>query len=323
MLRIRTAVSGAVRRICRVATAPFMLGSAKSITTTRGCSSAAASTASCPSLGLAHHANLRIVLQHAPESAPHQAVIVHQQHRNVRFRHELSCGDSRAPSAAPARRSRPRPSNSRRPFTSSARSRMETSPIPSASDCVEAHAVILHFQHHRFRQVAQAHRRPLAISNAGPRCSAPPAARGRDGSPRRGPVRGPRRSSRIVLAMPVCFSKAGQVLVQRALRSRSRPGPPGAAPARATRTFSSVDCTISCTSRRSARTESGSCAGRRPVRCSMAPMAVRIWPNSSCSSREMERNVFSCMEINCCASSLRRSESAATCSNRRRLYCTR
>ena len=48
--------------------------------------------------------------------------------------------------------------------------------------------------------------------------------------------------------------------------------------------------------------------GCRSARCSMAPIAVRIWPKSSCSSREMERNVFSCMEISCCASSLRRSD---------------
>ncbi len=80
MLSIRIAVSGAVRRIWRVATAPFMLGSAKSITTTRGLSAAASSTASWPSLGLADHRDIGVVLQHAPEAAPHQAVIVHQQH---------------------------------------------------------------------------------------------------------------------------------------------------------------------------------------------------------------------------------------------------
>ena len=38
--------------------------------------------------GLAHHANFGVVLQHAAEAAAHQAVIVHQQHRNNR--HEKS-----------------------------------------------------------------------------------------------------------------------------------------------------------------------------------------------------------------------------------------
>ena len=51
----------------------------------------------------------------------------------------------------------------------------------------------------------------------------------------------------------------------------------------------------------------------------MLPMAVRIWPKSSWSSREMAANVFSCVEITCCASSLRRAESAASSRKTRRL----
>src|SRR5450759_2467562 len=49
ILRIRMAVSGAERRMWRAATAPFMLGMAKSMTTTRGRSSAASFTAWWPS----------------------------------------------------------------------------------------------------------------------------------------------------------------------------------------------------------------------------------------------------------------------------------
>jgi len=48
--------------------------------------------------------------------------------------------------------------------------------------------------------------------------------------------------------------------------------------------------------------------GRQTVpraRISMVPMAVRSCPNSSCSSREMERNISSCMVIS------RRGEGAA------------
>src|SRR5579862_2288268 len=50
MLRINTAVSGYSSRMRRVATAPFILTSAKSITTTCGFRTPTASTASCPSL---------------------------------------------------------------------------------------------------------------------------------------------------------------------------------------------------------------------------------------------------------------------------------
>src|SRR2546427_13090846 len=51
----------------------------------------------------------------------------------------------------------------------------------------------------------------------------------------------------------------------------------------------------------------------------MAPTAVKICPNSSCSSREMWRKVDSWVEINFWASSLRCSESAANRANNWRL----
>ena len=84
------------------------------------------------------------------------------------------------------------------------------------------------------------------------------------------------------------------------------------------RTLSSVVCAISATSRNSARNGEPSGAWL-PARDSMAPTAVRIWPNSSCSSREMWRKVDSWVEISFCASSLRCSESAASCANNCRL----
>jgi hypothetical protein len=37
--------------------------------------------------GFADHGNRRVVLQHAAEAAPHQAVVVHQQDGNRRFSH--------------------------------------------------------------------------------------------------------------------------------------------------------------------------------------------------------------------------------------------
>ena len=93
------------------------------------------------------------------------------------------------------------------------------------------------------------------------------------------------------------------------LRSLFRPAPPdaghgrGSGPSRAS--------TVRSPEPRGDLAASGSDAWRS-VRCSMAPMAVRIWPNSSCSSREIERKVFSCMEMSCCARSLRLWASAAS-----------
>ena len=46
-----------------------------------------------------------------------------------------------------------------------------------------------------------------------------------------------------------------------------------------------------------------------PARPSIEPMAVRSWPNSSCSSREISRSVDSRAAISFCASSRRSSES--------------
>ena len=79
MLSIRMAVSGDAFRICRVAAAPFMLGSAKSMTTTAGFKLAGLIDGLVPVAGLAHHRDVRIVLQHAAEAAAHQVMIVHQQ----------------------------------------------------------------------------------------------------------------------------------------------------------------------------------------------------------------------------------------------------
>ena len=64
-------------------------------------------------------------------------------------------------------------------------------------------------------------------------------------------------------------------------------------------------------SRSSARSgePSGACLPARP---SIDPIAVRIWPNSSCSSREISRSVDSRVAISCCASSRRWFDSEAS-----------
>ncbi len=81
------AVSGAVRRMWRAATAPFMLGMAKSMTTTLRPEFGGQLHRLVAVFGFADHRDHRVVFQHAAEAAAHQAVIVHQQHGNARFSH--------------------------------------------------------------------------------------------------------------------------------------------------------------------------------------------------------------------------------------------
>ena len=44
---------------------------------------------------------------------------------------------------------------------------METRPMPYAVRASEARPVILHFEHHGLRQIAQAHRRPVGLRMPG------------------------------------------------------------------------------------------------------------------------------------------------------------
>ena len=95
MLRIRIAVSGAVRRMWRVATAPFMLGSREIHHHHLRLKFGGKLHGLMAVLGFADHANRRVVLQHAAEAAPHQAVVIHQEHGDAWFSHE-------SPEALPA-----------------------------------------------------------------------------------------------------------------------------------------------------------------------------------------------------------------------------
>ena len=75
-----------------------MPGRAQSITTTWGCSFFASLMDSSPSPGFAHHFHVGLILQHAAEAAPHQAVIIHQQHCDLLF-HKTPLSPSEYPDA--------------------------------------------------------------------------------------------------------------------------------------------------------------------------------------------------------------------------------
>ena len=129
-------------------------------------------------------------------------------------------------------------------------------------------------------------------------------APGRIDRPRR------RRCARSATSMPSCFSTVEryQSIV---LSSPSSSRIDGCSVCDRPRTLSSAVCAISPISRRSARSgePSGACLPARP---SIEPIAVRIWPNSSCSSREISRSVDSRVAISVCASSRRSSDSVAS-----------
>ena len=108
---------------------PLMPGSAQSMTITSGRSSRCQAHGLFAVAGFADHRNVRLVLEHAAKAAAHQAVIVHQQARKF-YR---ACGSVALHvelSGAPESRLAPAAMNSMLPPSSSARSRMATSPMP-------------------------------------------------------------------------------------------------------------------------------------------------------------------------------------------------
>ena len=188
-----------------------MLGSAKSITTTSGCSFAAASHRFVAVARFADHADRRIVFQHAAKAAPHQAVVVHQQDGDGQLQAWVSCTRSGhgqphqraaaigAPEIRPGRSPAPRVRASRPvPFPDRLRAR---NPTPS----------ILHFEHDVVGQIAQG--APRRVRRLGmPRDVVQRLLHDavKMDARRRDRVRGWRPFSRIGSAMPVCFSKAGR-----------------------------------------------------------------------------------------------------------------
>src|SRR5471032_3312208 len=170
MLRMRMAVSGAVRRIWRLATAPFMLGSAKSITTTRGRSSNASSTAWCPS---------------SASPTTRMSWSSSNMRRNPRrtrlwsstSRTEIAGSGMRLLAMSLLRQYRHRKTH--QGATRAAVLEFQTAvhqfrslthgnhAHPVALRTSETDTIIFHFKHHGFRQIPQANRRLLALGMLG------------------------------------------------------------------------------------------------------------------------------------------------------------
>ena len=184
MLSIRIATSGASPRIARVAASPLVPG----IAAVHHDDVAARARAPAGSLrrrcSPRRRPRSRVVLEQPAEAAPDQGVVVGEQDRDRCRRHARHRGARR--SARVSRTSVP-PSrglrNSIVPPSSSARSRIATSPRPRRDGPVaESLAVVLDFELERAGPDAasRTHARSWRRS-AARRCSAPPAARGRRG----------------------------------------------------------------------------------------------------------------------------------------------
>src|SRR5664279_824701 len=151
ILRIRMAVSGAVRRMWRAATAPFMLGMAKSMTTTRGRSSRASCTAWWPS-----------------SASPTTLIAGSSSSRST-----VICGSvmgllGRGGYGEPDQRTAGTAILQVQQAVHQAGALAHRDQAHAVSvRAAEADAVIFHFEHYGFRQIPQAHRRPVGMRMLG------------------------------------------------------------------------------------------------------------------------------------------------------------
>ena len=137
----------------------------------------------------------------------------------------------------------------------------------------------------------------VALPSAAPRCSAPPAAHDRrEWRCRSGPA-APRPTVRTTTAMPICFSTVGRyhsivLLEARLIEDRRMQRLGQAAHVVERRLRQLADLPQLGPERRA--------LGRLPAGAAEhGPIAVRIWPNSSCSSREMslQRRFAGCNQL--------------------------
>src|SRR5215204_2859940 len=264
-----------------------------------------------------------VVFEQTPEAAPHQRVIVHEEHGDF-VGHAIDV--YRAGASAPAgngtfnRTTVPPPDGVRIsivPLTSSARSRIATRPRPrpramsvgkprpwSSTSSVSARASTCN---RTLARSAPEWRATLLSDSCSTRYTWMPivASIGTAAAARS-----------YVTSIPSCFWTVERYQ-STVLSSPSSSRIDGCSVWESPRTLSSAVCAISRISRKSARSSdpSGACLPARP---SIDPIAVRIWPNSSCSSREISRSVDSRVAMSRCASSRRSSDSAASCANSRR-----
>ena len=179
----------------------------------------------------------------------------------------------------------------------------------------DALAVIFDVEFEQTPVPAKAHPCLVHAAHASRRCSAPPAGCGRHEWPSCRRAAGARRRVRSAprdraasplsscTSRPCCRAPVPRGSTDAATATgRARCRAPPVRPRR------------SRAGRFAAATPSGAW---RPARPSIDPMAVRIWPNSSCSSREISRSVDSRVSISFWVRSRRWSESVASCWNRR------
>ena len=297
-----------------------MPGIAQSITTTRGLSSAASAIGFVAVAGFADDGDRRVVFEHAAEAAAHQAVIVDQQDGDL-IRHARPslgvCSGTRSRTSVPPSRGR---RNSSVPPTSSARSRMATRPRPRRcasrrrSPCRDLRLPA------RARPASKRSRTHACVGAGMPRDVVQRFLQhaidvNADGHVDR---RRQRRRARRRRAMPGLPLDRRQIPVDRALEARlledrrvQRLRQAAHVVERRLR-----DLADSRAARRAAASPPAPACRRGR---SIEPIAVRIWPNSSCSSREMWRSVDSLRRRSAAAPArCAASESAASCANSRR-----
>src|ERR1035441_751306 len=216
ILRIRMAVSGAVRRMWRAATAPFMLGMAKSMTTTFGKSSAASCTAWWPS-----SASPTTVIAGSSSSMrrkPRRTRLWSSTSRTViggSVMGLLNSGGYREPDQRAAGTEVLQVQKA--VHQSGALAHGDQAHAVSVR-AWKANAVIFHFEHYGFRQIAHAHRRPVGMRMLGDivqRLLHDAVEVDGDRA-----VEFARRAGLLVVYLNTrLFLKAGQVLIHRAFES--------------------------------------------------------------------------------------------------------
>src|SRR5450759_4952038 len=216
ILRIRMAVSGAARRMWRAATAPFMLGMAKSMTTTRGRSSAASCTAWWPS-----------------SASPTTVIAGSSSSRRRKPRRTRLWSSTRSTVICDSVMGLLRRGGYGEPDQRTAGSEIlqvqqavhQAGALAHRDQAhaigvrvAEANAVIFHFEHDGFRQIPQAHRRAVGMRMLGDivqRLLHDAVEVDGDGA-----VEFAGRAGLLVVYLNAgLFPEAGQVLIQRAFES--------------------------------------------------------------------------------------------------------
>src|ERR1035441_2715368 len=216
MLRIRMAVSGTACRMWRAATAPFMLGMAKSMTTTFGRSSAASCTAWWPS-----SASPTTVIAGSSSSMrrkPRRTRLWSSTSRTVIGGSVMGLQNSGGYREPDQRAAGTEVLQVQKAVHQSGALAHGDQAHAVSVRAWKANAVIFHFEHYGFRQIAHAHRRPVGMRMLGDivqRLLHDAVEVDGDRA-----VEFARRAGLLVVYLNTrLFLKAGQVLIHRAFES--------------------------------------------------------------------------------------------------------